>query len=797
MNAARSHRIDSDALKRAVDPVAFIGEFAQLTYRKEGKDHVALCPFHQENTPSFKVNEKGWKCFGCGLKGDVFRFVQEYKSISYQEALAIVSDYAKLPAFTPIVIQRKPAKTASIGLSEIPSNVTVRYPYHDEFGVLLYEIWRQQNGSKKSFKVARPVGDRWVYGINDETGKPAVRAVLFNLQAVSESEIVGLCCGEKDALNLAAVTGIVATTKPFGEKGWTVEYSEQLRDKIAFLFADMDDTGQQYAEEVKAGLEGIAQAVYVVPIAVGKDISDWIEAGATKEDIESAMNAVRFNDPAADQEDDSDKLIFYQNDTGNANRLVKLFGHLLAHCGERKVLAFWTGKRWQFDQFVQVEKLAEKAMLAAYKEAADFADPAARKAFLRHVNGSLSRAGIANMIHLAKKKVRQVSATEFDANPILLNCQNGTINLATGELQPHRPEDFCSKMIEVKYDPRAKCPQFMRFIAEALGGRIDPGNNEARQITQRAVDYVQVQLGCATTGNPAKVLIIWYGKWGNNGKTTLVELARYVLGPYAGEIQIDSLMVRRPEAVSSNAINSDLSDLQGCRFVSSSEPGKGQQLSLARVKYLTGMGQIRARRMAENFITFQPVHKLFLDCNDRPIITDPNDAIWNRIKCVEFRLHLSDDEIDTALPARLRTETPGILNWFVEGAKRYLADPKVLFQAPPEVVAAGESYKNESGQLDAYLKERCVLETGNKDCWVGITDLFQSYQSWAEQRRETSPLTRDSFAEQITKLGCVQDRRRKGRGRKEDPQVRVWVGVRFRTQKDEMPEAQVAEESTV
>src|SRR3954447_7584379 len=130
-------------------------------------------------------------------------------------------------------------------------------------------------------------------------------------------------------------------------------------------------------------------------------------------------------------------------------------------------------------------------------------------------------------------------------------------------------------------------------------------------------------------------------------------------------------MIRPKEALSSNAVNTDIADLQGCRFVSSSEVEQGQRLSLSRVKYLTGRGQIKARRLRENMITFQPTHKLFLDCNDRPIITDPNDAIWNRAKCIPFKIKIPDGEIDKDLPEKLRAELPGILRWIVEGAALY------------------------------------------------------------------------------------------------------------------------------
>jgi len=142
------------------------------------------------------------------------------------------------------------------------------------------------------------------------------------------------------------------------------------------------------------------------------------------------------------------------NDTGNADRLADLFGHELACCAERDGYYVWNGKRWQFDDFVEIEKRAELTMLKCFDEAKYISDAERRKAFLKFVNTSLSRKALANMIHLAKKKVRQVSTNDFDRNPWLLNTEGGTVELKTAKLRPHRREDLLSKMIPFRYDPQ-------------------------------------------------------------------------------------------------------------------------------------------------------------------------------------------------------------------------------------------------------------------------------------------------------------------------------------------------------
>ena len=493
-------------------------------------------------------------------------------------------------------------------------------------------------------------------------------------------------------------------------------------------------------------------------------------------------------DPQLAEDDQAQHRDYHWNDTGNADRLSDLYGHELIYCTERNSYYVWTGQQWRFDEFVEAEKRAEKTMLEAFTEAKHITDGEKRKAFLRFVNRSLSRAALASMIHLTKKKVRQASASDFDQDPWTLNTENGTVDLRTGTLRPHTPEDLLSKMIPLRYDQRAECPQFMAFLFRIMGSHPDASEGDNINAAQM-VSYLQKAFGCAATGKPEKLLFVLYGE-GNNGKTTLLEVIRDALGDkeYAGQVQVDSLMIRPKEAVSSNAVNTDLADLQGCRFVSSSEVEQGQRLSLSRVKYLTGLGQIKARRLRENMITFQPTYKLFLDCNHRPVITDPNDAIWNRVKCIPFKIQIPKEEIDKDLPTKLRTELLGILRWIVEGAVLYHREG---LGDPPDVTAATEQYRQESDRLKEFFEDRCVLaHTGDgaswkrDGCWLPVSDLYAAYASWAEATGNKYPLSKDSFDERLQKLGRKRDRVRPDGGR-DAKQIRVWLGIRFRTAEDD------------
>lgn len=81
-------------IKNSVNIVEIIGEVVSLS--KAGRNYLGLCPFHGEKTPSFNVVEdkQFYHCFGCGRSGDVFKFIEEYRGVTFMDAVQIVSEKA-------------------------------------------------------------------------------------------------------------------------------------------------------------------------------------------------------------------------------------------------------------------------------------------------------------------------------------------------------------------------------------------------------------------------------------------------------------------------------------------------------------------------------------------------------------------------------------------------------------------------------------------------------------------------------------------------------------------------------
>ena len=86
-----------ERVREASDIVEVVNGYVPL--KRAGANFVALCPFHQEKTPSFHVNpaKQIFYCFGCRKGGDVFAFVQEYEKLSFPEALRRLAERAKIP----------------------------------------------------------------------------------------------------------------------------------------------------------------------------------------------------------------------------------------------------------------------------------------------------------------------------------------------------------------------------------------------------------------------------------------------------------------------------------------------------------------------------------------------------------------------------------------------------------------------------------------------------------------------------------------------------------------------------
>src|SRR5262249_46306965 len=219
-----------------------------------------------------------------------------------------------------------------------------------------------------------------------------------------------------------------------------------------------------------------------------------------------------------------------------------------------------------------------------------------------------------------------------------------------------------------------------------------------------------------------------YGR-GRNGKTTLLNAVRHVLGDYGASTKASTLMVKQHGDDKRN----DIAVLRGARFVSATETEDGQRMAEALIKEMTGEDPVTARLLYAEYFTFHPTFKIFLAANHKPLISGVDLAIWRRIHLVPFEQTIPEDKVDGLLPAVLQAESSGILNWLIAGYRAYV---KGGLQVPHAVRAATAAYRHESDPLADFLEDACVAEEGLQ-CTAG--GLFWTYQTRGHAKRDRLP----------------------------------------------------------
>lgn len=337
--------------------------------------------------------------------------------------------------------------------------------------------------------------------------------------------------------------------------------------------------------------------------------------------------------------------------------------------------------------------------------------------------------------------------TDFDRNPWLFNCANGTLDLRTGELKEHDPADKLRGISPAIWDPQANAPTFDRFMGEVLP---DP---EVR-------DYLQVILGLALVGKPIlHILPVFVGS-GRNGKGTLIHALTHTLGTdYSGPVDKSLLISTKFESHPTK-----LMALKGKRFVMASETEQGDRFASATLKALTGGDAITARGMRENQQSFMPSHSMVLMTNSLPEVDALDKAMWARLKLFTFGADFEGRE-DTTIGDRLATESSGILSWLVAGVQRYLTSG--MPQEPLGVVMATGDWRMDENSFLQFANERLVKDPKGV---VPSADLIDAYTRWA-QSNDVEPLRARILGAAIKAWGGTEKRTAK---------ARMWSGFRFR-----------------
>lgn len=297
--------------------------------------------------------------------------------------------------------------------------------------------------------------------------------------------------------------------------------------------------------------------------------------------------------------------------------------------------------------------------------------------------------------NLERQSYFKIRLQDIDKHNNLLNCRNGVINLDNLEFIPHETgktrEFYITQLADVNYDKNAECPIFQECITNIFS---------KYETNIEVVKYMQKILGLAISGyNYEQSFYFLHGN-GRNGKTTLVEIIKNLLGTYAGCLDKSFL-----KNYSSRRNKSNFFHLMSKRFMSINEFEGNDNLNESAIKQLTGGDTI-------SFEFNKEVHecklnaKFFCLTNNLPKCTDGGLSMARRIKVIPFNNEFSTNA-DLTLQDKLANEKSGILNWLIKGYQR--VDKSKPLEMPKELKLASETAQNDTIQKSTMYIEHFLI----------------------------------------------------------------------------------------
>lgn len=674
-------------------------------------DHVRQCPDNARGDPQWMArcpvhdDQRSSLAISCGRDGKIL-----LKCHAGCETSVIV-------AALGLVMKDLDAPDELTRQISRPTGKPVRedeYIYKDPNGQpLLKKVKLRYSDGSKSFFWQHFNGGLWI------NGRAGITPPLYNVAALQDEGQVFIVEGEKDADTMTRL-GFTCVSLPDGAaERWNLAYTSAFKGRTVYLIPDNDTPGRAFAETVASGLEGSAEAVYILYLCTvwpdmpeKADISDFVVGHGDAAAVAAVNDLVQRAEPwcsirPADL-----------SDAGNAESFAKIVKGRLLWCDALGWLV-WEGKRWEPSEHRATAlaiSFAQQMLtdaLERYKAALDpeTGKPAEdAKRYLAHAQRTRGAIAIKNLLSLSKAYLA-IAADKLDAAWWVLNTDAGLVDLRTGEIRPHDPKALCTRL--APFSPSTEGTKLWADFLELITG----GDTELQ-------NYLQIKVGCYAFGK-----IFWEGVdfavgGGRNGKSTLFNALAAVLGDYAGGIDAQVLTTDRQNR------GAALATLRGRRLILCGELEEGQRLSVQTLKRLASTDSLVIEEKYRQPETIKPSHHIVLFSNFLPRVGSTDTGTWRRISVVPFNSSMpaGSDEIPNYADLLVEKAAGAILSWIIEGAVAFhKAGHRV--KVPGCVQEATEQYKQSENWIERYLSERCIVEPGAR---VRGGELYADYRAFAQ-----------------------------------------------------------------
>ena len=435
-------------------------------------------------------------------------------------------------------------------------------------------------------------------------------------------------------------------------------------------------------------------------------------------------------------------------DLWNAQRFAQEHKGSVKYCEFTGKWYIWNGQFWEIDQTRKIIELAKDTARGIFREASSERDIKRSNELGKHAMHSQSNRALQDMVNLAKSESGiAIRVEEFDRDGSLLNLSNGVVNLNTITFREHRKDDLLSKTTGIEFIPESKCPLWLNHLDLVL--------NHDKEL----IESFQMMLGYSLLStNPDQVFFLMIGG-GANGKSVTLKIVSEIMGDYAKGVDPKSLMIKKGEGP-----RSDIARLFDARAIFSGEGEIGARLSEALIKQLTGADKIVARCLYKDEFEFTPGMKIWFCTNHLPEIWGTDHAIWRRMRVIPFDVTIPQERRDPEMSDKFRAEMSGILNWMLEGLRKY----RELGYLPvsKRVHHATEQYRENMDILAPFIRDLCKLEPA---ALVDRKTLHERYCAYCNENGDT-PLGNKTFATKLQEKGIISGT---------NSGTRRWQGIRL------------------
>ena len=504
--------------------------------------------------------------------------------------------------------------------------------------------------------------------------------------------------GEFDAMMVEQETGLVSVAPTNGKSAFDYSFVKGFFGHYVVLLQDCDKSG-------RASLEKVLLPAFQNAVVSGKVLSlkiVWLYSNVTSEDEKGftdyilrsgksggdLIRLIETTEPHQYSPEDvvdpiPDSNSFFDGRTFVTTEVVD---HMLSRYNLFHDGAFF----FCYDKAKGVYELMPDPLVSR-----DIKRTIGRRTKVKHMSDAM------RMIQCDTFK----TPDELMMPPNLINMTNGVLDIEHGKLLKHNKKYLSRIQVPIRYDPKAKCPRWDRFLLEVFPE--DPGKATALQ------DYAGY---CFIHNIPFEKCLFLIGE-GANGKSVFIKILCDIIG-------LKNASFLDPQMIASRFVIGTIKDK--LLNVASEIDTHAEIAANIFNKIISGdriQADVKYRREP---ITFFPIAKHIFSMNEVPVVTKRSFAFERRLIIVRFNQTFVGQDADYRLHRRLQGELPGIFNWAIVGLNRIMKDFAGIYESP-RMLTDKEFFMRRIKPVIAFIEERCVIAQGEA---VIKTGLYKEYCKW-------------------------------------------------------------------